>query len=405
MMENCDFMDIDQKTILVVGAGFGQLPLIMKARELGCRVICVDRDPNAPGMKIADDSFVVDVVDHEGIYLLAQQQKINGILTMQSDLPVPSVGYVNEKMGLIGVDYDTALVCSNKDLSRERFKCAGVSQPEYLIVDSSEEALNAVCEIGFPCVVKAADSSGSRGVTRVSNETEIDDAYKEARNYSRSGKVLVEQFISGIEIGAQTFSMGGKCEIVCLHNDSISSEPYMIPIGHSYPFIMDGVDKQRAIKEISKAVIALGIIDGPANVDLIVSDNGTPYMIEVGARIGATCLPELTSHYLGIDWVTMTIKLILGEIEQFDILGFNACAAYILESPNDGVLKEIIIPDWVNNHENLIEIEITAKLGEKVNKLRKGTDRIGKIFTCGKSVDEADEVALKIKQAIIFVVE
>ena len=51
------------KTILIVGGGYGQLPAIHSARELGWRSVVVDRRGNAPGMAIADESHEIDVLD------------------------------------------------------------------------------------------------------------------------------------------------------------------------------------------------------------------------------------------------------------------------------------------------------------------------------------------------------
>src|SRR5690606_9400813 len=112
------------------------------------------------------------------------------------------------------------------------------------------------------------------------------------------------------EFGAQTFSINGRCESVLLHNDTLSTPPYMIPIGHSFPFSkMDKSQKVQVIEDIKQAVIALGIADGPANVDLILDKRTNRVkIIEIGARIGATCLPELVRYHTGIDWVAETIK-------------------------------------------------------------------------------------------------
>ena len=80
-------------------------------------------------------------------------------------------------------------------------------------------------------------------------------------------------------------------------------------------------------------------------------------------------------------------------------------AAEILEAKQDGVLKEIIIPDEVKNHKNLIEIEITKKIGDKVSMLRKGTDRIGKIIVKEDSYQKAEKLVSSLKRKVIFKIE
>ena len=392
------------KRLLVIGAGHGQLPLIEKAIEMGIYVVAVDVNPEACGMKVASESYPIDIVDKEAILELALKKSIDGVVTMQSDLPVPAVGYVNEKMSLSGVDYEAAVICSNKNNTRERFFDSGVLQPKYFVCETFEEVYSAVEKLGFPSVVKSADSSGSRGIVKVESSDVLQDAYDEAIKFSRSGKIVVEEFIEGVEIGAQTFSVNGKCVVVCLHNDFISSKPYMIPIGHSYPLNIEGLDRQFIESEVAKAVIALGVNDGPANVDLIIGNNGRPYIIEIGARIGATCLPELTSQHLGIDWVYCTIQSAIGIAPDFNTLKSDPCAAFILESPNDGVLKEVIIPGDLKSNDNLLELEVTVSPGDEVSILRKGTDRIGKVFCKGKNVADAEKISQEVRDKIEFVV-
>src|SRR5690606_20522239 len=185
------------------------------------------------------------------------------------------------------------------------------------------------------------DSSGSRGVIKVNSIEEVSAAFTEALSFSRGEEILVEEFIEGLEFGAQTFSVEGHCELVLLHNDTMSNPPYMIPIGHSFPFEQISEDKCiNAIEDIKKAVESLGINDGPANVDLILDKkNNKVKVIEVGARIGATCLPELVKYHTGIDWVEATIKSALGEKVNLAIQKEEPVAAIIIESPNDGLYQ------------------------------------------------------------------
>lgn len=386
--------------MMIIGAGFGQLPAFECAKRLGVRIVCADARGDAPGMKLADASYIVDVKDKEKLLEIAQQEKVNGVLTMQSDLPVPSVGYINDHMGLCGASYDTAQVCSNKDLTRQVLLGKGLRQPKFEITETEAQCIEAVQSIGFPVVVKAADSSGSRGITKVDDEQSVSGAYEEATKYSLSGKVVVEQYIDGIEVGAQTFSVGGKCVLACIHDDQLSGGKFMIPVGHSYPLGRGRLDVETVHDEIKQCVEALGIEDGPANVDIIVDGEGRGYVIEVGARIGATCLPELTTHYIGQDWVEKTILNAIGEDVAFDTFEGKPCAALIITSPDDGVFEGAEIPQWVTDHPDLLEVEVTVEKGNSVSQLRKGTDRIGKVFVSGESSQEAETTAQQMIDVI-----
>lgn len=392
---------LSEKMILIVGGGFGQLPAIIAARQLGFKVIVVDRNPDALGMPLADIALSIDIVDIDAVVAVAQQYQVCGALTMQSDIGVPTVGAVVDALGLPGAGKTVAQRCSNKILTRKAFQRASVPQPNFVVISNLQEAEQAAINLGYPCVLKAPDSSGSRGVTKLRSQQDIPAAFKEAMRYTRGTELLLEEFISGLEIGAQSFSVAGRCELVLIHDDELSTPPFMVPIAHAFPSSLSDIQLEKATVAVSKCVEALGITDGPSNIDLILDINGDVQVIEVGARIGATCLPELVFHHTGIDWVKATVQIATGEKPNLRKKRLRQpCAAFILESPDDGIMQGYTFPYEYEGHPDLLEWEITAKPGDLVSRLRKGTDRIGKVVTRGKSTEAAIDLGRKIRNAI-----
>lgn len=392
------------KNILIVGAGFGQVPAIKKAKELGLTVISIDKNPNAVGMSMADFSYDIDFVDKEKSLEIAKKHCVNGVMTMQSDLPVPTIGYINDKLGLQGASFEVANICSNKMETRKRLKIKNTLQPIFKIVADREEAKMACEEIGFPCVIKAPDSSGSRGITKVTAENEISNAVSEAFKHSRKAQIIVEEYIKGLEFGAQTFSVDGTCKLVLLHSDVLSPPPYMIPIGHSLPFLrLSDKETNIAIEDIKQAINVLGIKNGPANVDFILDEKTRRIKIlEVGVRMGATCLPELIQYHTGIDWVEQTILNSISEETNLEILYNIPVSAFIIEASKDGILENYEFPEAYLQNQNLLEYEITVSKGESVCRLRKGTDRIGKVIYKGDTVSESEKQCVNFLKNIIL---
>lgn len=393
------------KKVMIVGTGYGQLPLIDACKELGYYSIGVDFNLDSMGASLVDKFYHVDIKNISEVLNVARSENIDGIVTMQSDLPVPTIGMVNQELGLTGVNYETAMICSNKDKTRLSLEKHGITQPKFFIVRSFEEAFSAAEKMGYPCIIKAPDSSGSRGVTKVNDSKGVQLAYKEACDYSRSGEILVEQFIEGIEIGAQTFSQEGECVYCLIHNDTLCDNGFLVPNGHSYPFNQVSIDDLAVKESIGNALKAVGLLDGPANIDLIVTPEGLVHIIEIGARVGATCLPELTSIYTGISWETLVIQNALGQKHIRKNIKGRACAAYVLEAPKDGILMGINYHyDPINYSLYTPIIEVTATVGEEVSILRKGTDRIGRVVVQADTVDEAENIALELKNKIEFIV-
>lgn len=389
-------MNLFGKKILIIGAGFGQTPAILKAKESGAEVYAVDKNPHAEGSRYAHKFFPIDVRDESSILNIAIEEKIDFAFTMQSDHGIKSVAKVNQHLGVPAFSYDTAILCSNKIRFRNCLKNFNVSQPKFKVVYTYEECIHTTDEFGYPVMIKCPDSSGSRGISKVKKSDEVYKAYNEALEFSSiKNGILVEEYIEGFEFGAQTLSKDSECSLILIHDDEMSIGSNLVPTGHSFPFKNQiGIDLNAAKQTIKKAVQSIGIINGPANVDVIYDINRQQIkIIEIGARIGATCLPELTSIHTGIDWVIYSM-LVLFEDMELDRLNieYNTCLARILYSNQTGIVKSIVLnePEIL---EDIKEFELTIKVGDKVNKLTKGTDRIGKIILVGDKIEYLEKTS------------
>ena len=97
------------KRLLIIGASLLQLPAIIKAKEMGLYVGVVDFNPEAIGISYADEYFNVSTVDEEGVLCVAKQFKADGIITLATDMPMRAVAYATNKLGLVGIPYESAL--------------------------------------------------------------------------------------------------------------------------------------------------------------------------------------------------------------------------------------------------------------------------------------------------------
>ena len=72
------------KTVLFVGAGRHQRRAILRAKELGLRAVAVDRNPDAPGLQVADAGEAVDFTDVAAVTEVARRHGVDGVLTRSS---------------------------------------------------------------------------------------------------------------------------------------------------------------------------------------------------------------------------------------------------------------------------------------------------------------------------------
>lgn len=382
----------DMKTIMVLGGGIYQLPLILKAREMGLRVIVVTYRGNYPGIPLADIFLDIDTTDCEAVFREAEKYKIDAIVTTGTDVCLPTLGYVAEKLHLKGPSYEVACRCKDKVLMKEAFEKYGVATARHRAFTEFAPAEAFAAEIGFPVMVKAPDSSGSRGVTKASSPGEFKEAWDEAANVSRTGKIIVEKFLDGIEFGADSLIGEGDDITVFIHGKVVSPPPCSAPVGHSMPTMLSPEIQEKTRSLIRQAVRALGLKNCVANCDLMLVGD-TPYILELGARMGATCIPEIISTYAGQNVYGYLIDLALGNPCKFTVGDRQPNAALLLRSPRTGVVEELFVPDEVKNHPGLIELHWDCKVGDKVQAFKVGPDRIGHILVKGNSAAEAAALA------------
>jgi len=388
-----------KKSILILGAGVYQVPAIQKARKMGLKTIVLSYNiKNYPGYKYADIPLEVDTTDIKRVLKVAREYKVGGVFTTGTDVALKALGAVNEKLGLCGPSAKACELSTNKSVMKEKFIQGDVPTARYFEARNFGECTEAADKIGFPVMIKAVNSSGSRGISKVENMEGLKDAWKYSKENSKNGDpVIIEEYLEGVEFGAQAFVFGGDVKLVCPHNDTVTPPPYSTPIGHSYPF-----EKLELLGEIRKVVIsgikALGIDNSAANIDLILTNDG-PKILEIGARMGATCLPELTAIYTGIDVLKECIKISMGETPSFTQIKNQPVAGLLLTSKKSGKVINILAPS-INAKNGTKIIKIDVSKDDPVHKFHVGPDRIGEVIVLGNSYADAEREAKKVVESI-----
>src|SRR5262249_11812149 len=149
--------------------------------------------------------------DEFGIERLAEAERVDGIIAPGIDWPVGIAARVAAKLGLPHpLSPESGGLATSKARQRDRFAAAGVPQPEYRACRTLEEARAAADDVGYPCVVKAPDRQGQRGLSVVRGRNELDDAVTSALEHSRHGGLLVESFVAGREVTVNAFLLDGR---------------------------------------------------------------------------------------------------------------------------------------------------------------------------------------------------
>src|ERR671934_2874276 len=301
-------------TVLFVGAGRHQRRAIRRANELGLRVIAVDRNPDALGLGEAAVAEVVDFTDVAAVVDVGRRHSVDGVLTVSADRAVPVVAAVAAALRLPGIGTDTAHLMTHKVAMRRRLAEAGVPQPRFAAARTLHETRRAAETVGFPAVLKPADSGGQRGVFRLASTDELDAHLHAALAESAGGETILESFHEGLELNGLVIARDGDAFPLTL-SDRLRPPGIGFGVGwiHLYPASIFGDQLEEAERVAVHAVHALGLRDGIAFPQLLVTDDGRVLVIEVAARIPGGQMADLAHHAVGVDLVEVALRQALGD--------------------------------------------------------------------------------------------
>lgn len=376
------------KKLLILGAGEMQIPVIQRAKTMGLFTIVADMDADAPGMKYADDAVVISTMDKEGILECSKRYKIDGLLTT-SDAPVNVVSYVGEALGLPSMSTEVAAICTNKYLQREKFAENEINVPFFQLCDKNTDLKQLK---DYPYIVKPVDSSASRGVKKADGEKELQLAVSEALEYSRSGKVIVESFITGKEFSVETYTQNNITTIVNITEKLCIGEDkgFFVEDTHIEPARITNKEWVAIESEVKKAIKALHINNCPTHTEIKLNDEGA-FIIEIACRLGGDYITsDLVPLSTGVDMLENLIKIALGE--NIDVeRKLNKCSAVqFLNTENYEKCRAFI--DSSDTH--IIRYEIKEFENKQI---KSSLDRLGYVILQADNMSEIETILDNIK--------
>ena len=337
----------NKDSILILGAGIYQVPLIKKAQELGLRAVITSIPGNYPGFAAADKVYYANTTDKDAVLDIARSERVAAVTTTGTDVAVSSIGYVCRELGLCGISEQAARVLTDKALMKEAFVNGGVTTAEFRRVESYEEAVAAAEELGLPVMLKIVDKSGSRGITKITDLSRMREAYDYALAATDADHMVVERFVDGREVGIDALVQNGRLLLMLPH------EKYVYHSGH-------------------------------------------------------TGIPEVISGYTGRDYYSCIIDAALGRpIVPFDLTHGTPTASQLLYTERSGILREIRYRfagrEYVN--ENAVvpgagKVEVSFAPGDDIDAFRNGTDRIGQAIFQAASNDELQAAVKSFRESL-----
>lgn len=309
------------KTVMIIGAAQEHCLGIERAAELGFEVFAVDGNPQAPGLALAKASAVVSTYDHEAALLAARSHiasggRIDGVMTLASDVPL-TVAYVAEALGLPGIGVESARLASEKLLMKDCFLRHDIAMPAYAEARSPADLLEFARQHGMPVVVKPVDSRGARGVQLIRSFEELESSHAVARQYSPTGRVMVESYLPGPQLSTEGYMLDGKAHVPSIFDRNYERlelyAPFIVEDGGEMPSLLAATHGPEVVDLMQRAALALGIRNGVIKGDLVVHQ-GQVKIIELAARMSGGFFGTLAAPVAnGVDLIGIGIRLAVGE--------------------------------------------------------------------------------------------
>lgn len=382
------------KKVLVIGAGFLQSFVIKKAKSMGYYTLAVDADPNAIGFADADECGVVNIVDEEACLKFAMRHQIDGVLTAATDYGVLTAAYIAEKMGLPGLKYSSAQRIKNKYLVRKCLYENCVDDTEQAYEVNVETDIDALADkLCYPVMVKPCDGSGSRGASRVDQARQLKKACQYAMDGSITHRAEIESFIIGKEYGAESLVVNGEVHVLSIMKKWMTKPPYYAELGHAIPCGLPIEIEQKAISCVEKAIKALDLNFGSVNMDMLITEDGRIYIIDIGARMGGNLIgSHIIPYGTGIDYMGEMLRNAVGDSVDF-FEGKKEAVVTRLLAFDDTVINNMPDMETIGKRYD-IEIYHHMKEGMKIHKYRTNLDGCGYIVARDSSVVTAEEKAI-----------
>ena len=296
---------------LVLAGGFPQIALGQELKGRGITVALADYNEEPVAKPFADVYYRVSTLDVPAITEVAKKERVDFLITACTDQALLTVAEVSEELGLpCYIDYQTALNVTNKAYMKQMFAEHNISTARCVVMGELDE--QAIAGMEYPLIVKPVDCNSSKGVKKVQNREELEQAFADAVRLSRTDTALVEDFIDGPELTVDVYVENGKAHVLSLsNNDKIGEDDKFVIFRTRYPAVSSDVLMEQVQTTVQQIADAFGIKDAPMLVQMI-TDGKRVYVLEFSARTGGGVKYLLIKRVSGFDVIKAVVDLTLG---------------------------------------------------------------------------------------------
>jgi biotin carboxylase len=376
------------------GTGFQAFSI---ARDLGIELVFVTRDlglyKEIPGVAELFETYISEFLTCE---TNDEDSLVKALEEFRCDHPLDGIAAFGEyhvtvasaacrRLGLLGPDPASVRISRNKDQMRSACAAAGVAVPRFAIIDDPAEAAAAAASVGYPCVVKPADQSGSTDVAICFDDADARHRAELIRatpvNYRgqrKSPVMLFEEYLPGPEVSVETVTFRSRTTVIGVTDKQLSSLPYFVELGHAFPSALPAGQVAQCAHVAVDALAAVGYDHGTAHVEVRLGADG-PRLIEINPRPAGDRIPDLVELATGISLVREVLRMSLGQPPDLTARRSGAAAIrYGWAYP--GQVRQIAGADIAAAVPGVTDVGLEVSPGSRVGHLANDHDRVAYVI-------------------------
>lgn len=346
--------------LAIMGASKWQLPIYLKAKEMGIETHGFAYEKGAVAKDYADYFYPISLADKDDILKKCKAIGVDGVTTCASDYATETSCWVGERLGLNTNTYQTVVNIHNKAWVREQTKyLTSIHQPQTLT-----GKLDAIDIPFFPCIVKPVHGSGKRGVWFVNNLQDF-EFVKTHSDYQNGEDALVEQFIIGREYSVESLSFHSRHYVVQITEKYSDGAPHFVELSHHQPAQISDEYKDRISNAICDILSSVGFSNGASHIEIKITKDGRIFLIDLNPRGGGD---YISTHLVPLSTNCDFSKEIINvALNRYDTMSYPYkhvaySGVYFLTKQT-----EYLLPYFKQDLPCIVQKEFTEDLSESTN--------------------------------------
>ncbi len=303
----------DNKPVAVVlGGTVPHKDLILTLGKRGYYTVLVDYFQNPPAAKFSDIHYQETAMDYEVVLAIAKEVNASLVISTNLDQQMHIAMKVSESLGLPHpISPEKAIEVTNKKYMKKIMSENGIPTARYYSIDKDSD-LNVI-DLTYPVIVKPVDNSGSAGVTKVESPDRLREVVEESFKMSRSGNLVVEEFIEGQEMNIHGYAVNGEYHLL-FGTCRISAVKGNLSLLQCNMYAMKLKESlQKKIVDIINRIIKC--FDLPSNTPVLtqVMIRGEEvFVIEFSPRQGGGLSSYIARECAGFDFIDYSVDYYIG---------------------------------------------------------------------------------------------